>query len=244
MNNNRIFGYNRDKLIIEIIEKFKCLDAEQIQILFFNNTCNLTSAKIQTQHRLKILSEKKKSIKRWRMDLDEPYKYFIDDFAQKEHICLLNWILINYLINNKFEKIYHIEYQRNYKIKIPDLFLVTYNQFNKEKPYKAIFFEMDKTITNKFDTIEKYNNLFESKPVDEYVQLTTPHFPKIIIATTEKNRLFEIIKLSQDKNINRNKLYFDVNLIWKIKERCKNEKIENFSSKFINIHNQLQISLC
>lgn len=240
MNNNRIYGYNRDKLIVETIEKCKCLDAEQIELLFFKNTCNPTSAKIQCQNRLRKLTEKK-LVKRWRMDLDESYKYFINDFSQKEHIVLLNWMFIHYLIKHPFEKIYHMEYQRDYKIKIPDLFLVTYNPFNKERSYEAIFFEMDKTVSNKFDAVDKYNKLFESKPHDEYVHLTRPKFPRIIISTTEKNRLIEINKLIDDKN---NKLTrIKANLIWDIKEVCKSEKIENFRDKFINDTNPIRICL-
>jgi hypothetical protein len=242
MNNNRIYGFNRDKLIVEIVEKCKCLDAEQIELLFFRNTCNPTSAKIQCQNRLRKLTDKK-LLNRWRMDLDEPYKYYINEFAQKEHTVLLNWMLIKYIIDHPYDKIYHVEYQRDYKILVPDLFLITFNQFNKEQQYKAIMFEMDKTISNKFDKIEKYNKLFESKPNDEYVRLTAPRFPKIIIATTEKSRLKEIDRLIQNEKLNKNNLRFETELIWDVKERCKDEKIEGFRNKFIYDYTPIRICL-
>lgn len=240
MNKNKIFGSNRDKTIVETIERLKCLDGDQIELLFFRNTCNLESAKRQSQNRLKIIVEKKKLLHRWRMNLDEPYKYFIADFAQKEHITLLNWMLINVIVNMKYDKIYHLQYQKDYGILIPDLFLVTKNYVTNE--YKATFFEMDNSITNKFDKVQKYNRLFESKPNDEYVNLTAPNFPKIIIATTDSNRLKEINRLIETEN--KNNLRFETHLIWDLKERCKGEKIESFRNKFIYDSNPIQISLC
>ena len=92
---------------------------------------------------------------------------------------------------------------------------------------------MDKTVSNKFDVVEKYNLLYESKPFDEFVKLTAPKFPDIIIATTEKNRLAEINKLTNNEKVNKNGLKFHTHLIWDIKESVKNAKIENFISKFI-----------
>lgn len=238
MNNNRIFGYNRDKLIIETVERFKCLNSEQIEILIFRESCNIDSAKRQSQNRLSKLVEKK-IIKRYRMDLDESYKYFVNDFQQKEHIVLLNWMIIHYLVKHPYEKIYYMEYQKDYKIKIPDLFLVTYNEFTKQ--YKSMFFEMDKTISNKFDAVEKYNKLRQNPPNDEFTRLTK--FPEIYIATTDMNRLNEIMRLINNKNINKYNLKFNIDLIWNIKEELKYEMVKNFRNKFIHGIGECSISL-
>jgi hypothetical protein len=232
---NRTFGSYRDKLIVETVEKFRCLDIEQLQVMFFNATCNKESAKRQCENRCKKLSEKKKLIKKWRMDLDQPYKYFAEDFAQKEHICLLNWLVIRYILKNPYEKIYSMDYQRNFKILIPDLYMVTYNPFNKGKEYQPIMFEMDNTITNKFDKVKKYNLLAERTSVK--------NFPKIIIGTTSESRLLEINKIIRKEN--RNNLTFQTYLISIVKEECRNAKIKDFGDKFVcSDNNESQLRLC
>lgn len=233
---NRIYGCCRDQLIYETIDKLKCLDSDQLKLLFFSDV-----SKRQCQYVLNRLSEKKKLIKRSRANLDENYKYFIKDFAQKEHIVLLNWMFLYYLSTHPYEKVYYMEYQRNYGIKVPDLFLVTFNPY--QNLFAARWFEMDRTITNEFDAVKKYNKLFESRPRDEFVELTAPRFGDIIIATTDKRRLKEIEKLINDKKVNTNNLKFKVNLIWDVMEECKNANFKDFRSKFIPDSHKHQLRL-
>lgn len=233
----KAYGYSRDKLIYEAILKHKILSQEQIELLFFQVDANgkklkKESAKRQSQLRLKILVNKN-LIHRWRTEINETYNYYVTDISQKEHIVLINWMLIWYLYTHKYEKIYYIDYQTNLKYIIPDLFLITYNQCNKQQPYKGIFFEMDKTTSNPMDKIYKYNSYYKkgNYNLQWWAKLISPKFPEIYIATTSKYRLKEIKNKIELDNIN--KLKFKSYLIDQLKGEIKNAKEDN--SNFNNI---------
>lgn len=219
----RNFGVNRDKLIEEAVEKFNILTSEQIQLMFFNNLKD-TSAKRQCQHRLKLMSDRD-ILKRKQLLRDEPYYYYIGDKKERkqiEHLILINWLFLWWKYKNPDYKIYYMEYEKDYKIIRPDLFVVYYDIWNK--CYDSVFFEMDKTISNLFDKVEKYNELYNLQYHDQWTELVKGQFPKVVIATTNKSRLFNIQgKIAKQNEGHRFKAYY----VYDLKEECINGQKSN-----------------
>lgn len=213
VNKSKTFGIYRDRLITETVYKMRCLNTLQIELMFFSNLKPM-SAKRQCQNSCRRLVEREK-LNKIRLIKDECNIYYAKSYDHIEHIVMANWMLLWYKLSNK---IIHFEYEKNnFQVVKPDIYAVTYNPWIKENPYDSVCFEMDKTVTNEFDKVLKYNKLYENKVYDEWA-IKCAKFPKIIITTTSKNRFNHI----KDKIIKQNKYghRYNVLLLDDLKEEC------------------------
>jgi hypothetical protein len=210
-------GYNRDKQILEEVANLGVLNTQQVYRLFFKK---IRYGEKKAQQRLKKLHEKKK-LNRCRIDVHEPYCYYMERRpAQLEHIVFVNWVYI-YLLETlpQWEKI--TDFQREYVIGNvrSDAFAEIYNVTTKK--YRYLFVECDRAESkNPFNKVQVYNQLFES---NDYMKTHWYHklkvqdkkfFPDIYVFTDSPNKLRNINKTIEREN--KNNLVFKTFLIGEI----------------------------
>lgn len=82
--NNHQKGYRRDRLVLETIAEWGCMDTEQLRVMFF------PSMRV-ARRRLQKLTAKGK-VKRLRECVEAPYAYFVQRYDQSR--LVLNWVRI------------------------------------------------------------------------------------------------------------------------------------------------------
>lgn len=219
--NNHKKGCQRDRAILYAIEKHGALDTDQISVLFFEGKNRRRLA----QRRMQKLHEQKK-VKRNRASLSEPFYYYTGNKSGRmEHLISLNWFFVySTKINIKqWEQLQWFEYEQDYKVLRSDALLGIKNNVTGKSLFS--FVEMDIAESgNEFDKVRKYNTLYETESYTGawWVNLAE-RFPKVVIVTTNSNRLKVIERKIEQENTNN--LEFKVLLLNQIKGECLNENI-------------------
>lgn len=183
--NDRTFGFYRDRAILELVESCRCLNAEQVECLVFRG---MKAAKRKCQQRLKKLTAQGK-LQRWRYALEEPYAYYCDLSAkveQMEHVIMLNWVYC-WLVRRlkSWETLHSFEYEKDYGFVRADAFAA----IKTVTGYKLYYVELDRA-SKPVDKVRKYNDLYESeKYVSEWWAGLTKRFPGVIIACANERRV-------------------------------------------------------
>jgi len=188
-NKNLLKGYQRDKRIIEEIEKRKILTTSQVHKLFFNNQ---SSGLRIAQRRLQKLSEQGKILKN-RISFDGNSIYSTDKINPSEHLLMSNWVYV-YLKKTlpSWEEITKYDYEQDYGILRCDSFCTIRN--TKTDKHRFYFIEVDLS-NNEFDKVLKYNELYKSNGYTNWwwVKLADK-FPRILITTHRKKHVLERIE--------------------------------------------------
>ena len=204
-------GLSRDKKIVQAVEEWTVLDADQIRCMFFSG---MAYGKRKTQERLLSLYRAER-LQRGRQG-DKPYYYYLGDKpGMVKHQLAVNWVRL-WLQTSlpSWEKIHSWSYEQDYKTLRCDSFVSIKNTMTGK--FRFMFIELDRG-TNAFDKIEKYNKLYESGKYDTWwwVKLTE-RFPAIQVVTVSPARY----RLIQGKIEAENKsgLEFKVSLLDEIRE--------------------------
>lgn len=207
-------GSRRDSLIIETIEKHKCLNTEQVELLFFGD---IKYSKQIAQRRLKRLTELKR-LKRGRFSFDQPYHYFAERPGQIEHTLTVNWAYVWLTRTLKKWEHWHsftLE-QPNYGFIRSDALAAIKNTVSGKM--RVYFIEADRG-GNPFDKVAKYNTLYTT---DRYINSwwvpLVKRFPAVIVVTTSETRKTNIIR--EIKEHNTAGLEFGVYLLSYIRKVC------------------------
>lgn len=204
--NHRQLGCYRDRAIVAAVEQYRCLDAEQVQVMLFP----MRSGQRKCQMRLKRLTDRGR-LKRWRYSLDRPYAYYIERCEQVEHVVLRNWALL------WLERGLHgwEEMRCTYEVKYPalrtDAFVAIKNKVTGA--HRFTFLELDRAESgNEFDKVKRYNDLYESGDyAGQWWVPLTKRFPAVMICTTSGARVRRIQKAIEREN--RNGLEFTVHIV-------------------------------
>jgi len=186
--------YQRDNDIIKALNEQGVLDADQLQFMFF-------PSQRMAQKRLFRLWKLKK-IKRQRFDSIQPFHYYIDKILKfPEHRLGVNWARI--WVDKKlpaWEYIYSAEYELDYGVIRPDLFLIIKNNITGK--LRGVFIEHERSF-DKFDKVQKYNDWYESGAyMVENWQFEK--FPTVLIVSNRKITIknnthdinFQVVELS------------------------------------------------
>ena len=204
--NLRAKGYHRDRAIIEAVEAYKALDAEQIRVMFFP----FKEGKRKAQERLlKLYAAGKLK----RDSADGPYYYYHEKPGMISHLIGLNWtrLWLERSLKN-WEKLHSFTYEKpDYGFIRPDGFAAIQNIATGK--YRFLFIEQDRG-TNSFDKIPKYCKLYESEKylTDWWVKLSA-RFPPVLIVTSRPGVVREAVK--KDNNAG---LEFQVKTLEEVKE--------------------------
>ncbi len=214
--NDRQRGYLRDKRILELITRCRCLNTDQVQSLIFPG---MASGRRKAQMRLKRLTEQGR-LQRWRYALDEPFSYYADPdrpIGQMEHTVLLNWMYV-WLIQRlkSWEQLHSFQYEMDYGILRCDAFAAVRN--NVTGTFRFAFLELDRAESgHKFRKVQLYNDLYESDNyADDWWVPLAKRFPPILMATTTTRQKAKIEKAVEAEN--RNGLEFQVYLVESLRQ--------------------------
>lgn len=189
-------GRERDQKIIHTVEDWKIVDAQMIRALHFNT---LLWGQRKAQERLYKLFQRGKL---QRAKGNEGYTYFTEPQGRAEHLLMLNWVRVWIVSKLKaWERLHCFVYEDDYKTVRPDAFVAIKNTITGQ--FRFLFIELDRTHSNKFDKVPKYNNLFQTDGYQGrwWVELTDK-FPPILIVTTTTNREEKILQHVQEENTN------------------------------------------
>lgn len=208
-------GSLRDSAIVEAVERHRCLDAEQIELLFFQG---LRYGKQMAQRRLKRLVELKR-LKRGRHSFDQPYHYFIQRPGQVEHVLAVNWAYVWITQRlKKWEQWHCFQPEVDFKMLRTDALAAVKNTVKGDM--RIYFVEADLS-NNFFDKVEKYNRLYASeKYAGSWWVPLVRRFPAILIFTTTEARRSAIRKEIEKHNAAG--LEFRVYLLPHTREVCIN----------------------
>lgn len=191
---NRLEGYRRDKAILQEVEKRKVLTTDQIHQLFFSH---LSQGKRICQRRLKTLCEARK-LKRHRITLEAPFYYYTEAIKQVEHMIETNWLYVKFRKElPAWESLIHWAYEVDYGILRCDAFVGIKN--NISGAHRFYFVETDLS-DNKFDKVEKYNDLFEQGHNWWWAKYATV-FPTVIIKTYRTEHVLKKIEKENRNNL-------------------------------------------
>lgn len=195
----RQLGYERNNVIIELLEQYTVLTAENIRDLMFSD---IDSGLRVAQRKLKALVDKG-IINKKRDDLTLKYYYYIGDVKQVAHISITNDVFFEIKNNlENWEKIYCYNRETDYTILRADGFVGIENKLTSERRF--IFIEADRS-NNKFDKVTLYNELFEQDHSKFWWSKYAKRFPEIYVRTFREKAVQKAI----DKD-NRNGLRFKI----------------------------------
>lgn len=161
----------RDVQIIELIEKFKCLNTEQIHSLVYPN---ITPGFVR--NRLKILTDRK-DIKRCRWHIDQQYIYYMGKTPQQiQHKLRLVDVYGALGMPETFET--------EYVVKDGHLRADGYTEIEREGKLYSFFVEIHQFNGFNFD---KYIDFYNSGVYKEYFHI----FPRVLIVTDKKLKMPE-----------------------------------------------------
>ncbi len=206
-------GSHRDNAILAIIERLKCLDAEQVELLFFRE---LAQGQRVAQRRLKRLTELKR-VKRGRFDVSHPYHYYMNKPGQVEHALAVGWAYVWISLTCKrWEQVHCFYLETDYGTLRADALAAVKNTVTGTM--RVYFVEVDLS-NNSFDKVSKYNALYASGSYASawWVPLVK-RFPAILVFTTGESRRTTIRREVERHNING--LEFRVYLLSKVREEC------------------------
>lgn len=209
-------GYQRDKEVLRGIEDWKAMNSQQAGLMFFPIKCYQRKAQ---QRLLKLF--KSGLVKR--CIGDDGYLYYLDKKpGQEKHLEALNWVRV--WLNKKrktWERVHYFQYEQKYGILQCDAFVAIKNTWEGQERYYFDFIELDRTHSNAFDKVVKYNKLFEEQNKycsERWWFKLAKEFPTILIVTTTKQRKEKILQHIKEENVNN--LKFDVRLLDDIKKEC------------------------
>jgi hypothetical protein len=208
-------GLRRDREIIDTVEQCKALDTMQIASLLF---CDIKTGSRKAQERLQKLHEAKR-LKRCRLSVNEPYAYYLGrQHGRIEHLIGVNWVRVWLISTLKtWERFVTFEYEQDYKTLQCDAFYAVANTMTGE--HRFCFVEIDRTESNKFDKIAKYNELYHTGGyMGSWWMPMTKRFPSILIVTTSETRAKAIKQLIVKEN--KFGLMFTVRLLDDIKQEA------------------------
>lgn len=210
-------GSVRDRRILDALEEWGVMDTQLIRLTHFAD--KYTGLRM-CQHRMKRLTEKKKV---QRKKGDDGYIYYIDDHGRMEHKLLLNWVRAWLQTQAKnWEEVHCFTYEPDYTLLRADGFIAIKNTITGK--FRFMHIEMDRTSSNKFDKVKKYNALFDqvnSGKIERWWIPLTEKWPVTLIVTTSDKRRENILRLIQEDNTHN--LRFDVRLLGDIRRevvRC------------------------
>ncbi len=215
--NRRIRGKTRDYDVLCSLEEWGVMDTQQIAMMHFND---IESGLRKCQERLYKLHEKGK-VFRWRGD--DGYCYSLESRSKMwQHTLMLNWVRAYFeLLKKPWEKIHCFEYEKDHTILRADAFVAIKNTVTGS--FKFYFIELDRTHTNSFDKVRKYNNLFteinKGKHQEAWWVKLSEKFPQVLVITTTKKRENKILRILREDNSN--DLDFKVNLLSEIRESVR-----------------------
>jgi len=191
--NLRVKGYQRDKAILETIEKHRTLDTDQIRVLLFND---IKTGQRKAQQRLLTLYKNKRLM---RYTANGTYTYYREEQKLLKHTVMVNWIRLWFERCQPSWRIFKTwAYEQTYPMLRCDGFAYTVNVGTKENEFW--FVEADRG-TNRFDKVEKYCQLFEEGGYEDrwWVELAS-RFPKILTVTNSPARMERIKEIIQHDN--------------------------------------------
>jgi hypothetical protein len=201
-------GYCRDKRIVELVEKLKAVDTEQVHAALFRHC----QGRRKAQERLAKLF-KSKHLNRTKL---HQYIYYIGRKpGQIDHLVATNWVYL-WLYRQYGRNLWHWSYEVSYDFLRCDAFA----GIKKLDENRFIFVELDRS-ENKFDKIEKYNRLFDeikTKKQSCWWKSETRKFPIILVVTESEARMRLIKGLVEKHNVNG--LEFQVKLLEEVKKSC------------------------
>lgn len=182
---------NRDKQILDLVEKLKVVDVFVVDTMLFKNTKSTRVA----QRRLLNLIECKK-LKRWRMNQISNYIYYVGRQPKNiEHSLLMSYFIAHLSQLGADIKKIKREWLITEGIRI-DLF-VAYT-LNDKNYISIVEVENSKSFQNKYDKLEAYFS------TNEYKKLF-PTIPQIICVSDKpfkKGSLLNVIQIDTNfKNI-------------------------------------------
>lgn len=203
-------GFLRDSAVLSTLEQWGVMSASQIQTLHFTGFKSHDVAKRKTEDRLQKLATRGKLI-RWRGEKE--YRYSVEERpAQAEHKILVNWVRI-WLVRQlkSWERLHCFAYEQDYGVLRCDAFAAVKNAVTKQ--FNRLYFvELDRTSSNKWDKVQKYNKLFEQinsgKFTPWWISLTEK-FPTVLCVTADRKE--KILRHVQEEN--KNGLLFEVKLL-------------------------------
>lgn len=211
--NNHQKGYHRDKQIIALVEKLKCVNTEQIHLMFFSGV----SMRVTQRRLAKLVAQKR--LRRVRISIDQPYCYYTGKKpGQIDHALGVSWAYVwlatcqpNWLRLHSFQTEYTCANLR------ADGFVVFKNVATNE--LLPVFVEYhDCDSGNVFDKPQKYNTLYSTEAyLGEWWASKVKRFPRILVVTTDKK---DQLKKEVAKN-NKAGLEFVVKTLEEIVEECK-----------------------
>lgn len=173
-------GYERDSLIIDTIEQYRVLTAEQIKELIFSEQSQ--GLRI-CQRRLKKLFDTGEILKK-RDEINLHYYYFLDEnLKQLNHIATTNQMFFDFKARlDNWEKVFSFNREIDYKFIRADGIVSKKNTVTNQ--YSFYYLECDLSRGNKFDKIQLYNRLFEEVEQKKFWwSQYTDQFPEILIRT-------------------------------------------------------------
>jgi len=208
--NPRQKGLKRDKLILQTIEEWGALDAQQVQAMYFNMEYGQRKAQ-------EVLLRLYRRGKLNRGRGEDCFYYYVTDKAPGmiKHLIATNWVRLWHLKKiASWERLHSWSYEQDYKILRCDGFASIKN--NMTGKFRFAFIEMDRN-TNAFDKIEKYNKLFDQqdKLSGRWWFALTDTFPAVVIVTVHPNR--KNLIAGQVEASNKNNLNFIVKYLDDIK---------------------------
>jgi hypothetical protein len=206
-------GCSRDNAIVDMVEKCRALDANQIAALLFRE---LPTGKRKAQQRLQKLHETKR-LKRIRYSCNEPYVYYIDRLSGRlEHLVAVNWLYVWAKVSKRsWERLQAFEREPDYGTLQADA-LIAFRNTRDESANRFYFVEVDLS-DNDWDKTVKYNQMFSAKGYKgQWWTAMTKKFPTILCIATDQARARVMQKSIAEENPNG--LRFEVKMLDDIKK--------------------------
>ena len=187
-------GSYRDSAILQAVESRMGLDTDQVRAIIFPG---MAYGQRKAQERLLKLH------RRNRLDRDrvgETYAYYRDTRpGNLAHLIGVNWVRI--WLEGKmrsWEAMHSFQYEVELGILRADALAAVKNTVTGK--FKFWLIEMDR-ITNTFDKVEKYGQLFESGGYENHWWVSlTDRFPPVLVATTAYRRAEAIRDMVKKRN--------------------------------------------
>jgi hypothetical protein len=129
--------------------------------------------------------------------MDRPFYYYTQKQGQAQHRLGVNWARLWIMSQLKsWESMQSFAYEVDYGILRCDGFAAIRNRVAGKMSF--YFVEYDHTISNPFDKVVRYNQLFERQPSAWWTDLTD-RFPAIVVVT---HRVQAISKKIEQENVN------------------------------------------
>lgn len=194
--NQKQKGCHRDRHILQTIEEWKVLDADQVRCIFFGH---MAYGQRKAQERLLKLHRAEK-LQRGRHS-DGPYFYYsIDRPGMIKHQIAANWVRI-WLQNtlSSWEKLHSWNYEQDYKVLRADAFAAIKNTMSGK--FRFMFLELDRG-TNAFNKVELYNRLYDQDKYSSWWWVPlADRFPTVLVVTVSESRKRLIQSEIEAKNI-------------------------------------------